>query len=141
MPTEPLRGKSALVTGGAHRIGREIALSLAKAGADVAITYLKSRSDAESTTREIEVLGRRALALYCDVRFEASVRQAVSATSAEFGRLDLLINNAAVFESAPLEEISLEEWTQSSRPTPAARSWLPARRSPIFAPLKAASSI
>jgi 3-oxoacyl-[acyl-carrier protein] reductase/pteridine reductase len=62
------------------------------------------------TASEIEALGCRALAVECDVRSEASVRSAIAATSARFGRLDLLINNAAVFESAALDRISLEQW-------------------------------
>ena len=106
----PLAGKSALVTGGARRIGREIALSLARAGADVAITYRNSCSDAAHTVREVESLGCRALAVECDVRSEASVRAAVEAIISKFERLDLLVNNAAVFESAALENISLEAW-------------------------------
>ena len=110
MPTQLLHGKSALVTGGARRIGREIAQALAKAGADVAITYRTSRSEAECTVLEIEALARRALAIECDVRSESSVRHAVAAVAAGFGRLDLLVNNAAVFESASLEQISLEQW-------------------------------
>jgi 3-oxoacyl-[acyl-carrier protein] reductase/pteridine reductase len=110
MPTEPLHGKSALVTGGAKRIGRAIALALAKAGADVAITYRASHQEAALTAREIEALGCRAMAVECDVRSEPSVRQAVAAVAAKFGRLDLLVNNAAVFDSAPLEQLSLEQW-------------------------------
>jgi 3-oxoacyl-[acyl-carrier protein] reductase/pteridine reductase len=110
MPTELLLGKSALVTGGAKRIGREIALALGKAGADVAITYRASASEAALTVREIGALGCRAMAVECDVRSEASVRQAVAAVSTRFGRLDLLINNAAVFDSAALEQVSLEQW-------------------------------
>ena len=110
MPTVPLHGKSALVSGGARRIGREIALALAKAGADVAITYRTSLAQAMQTASEIEALGCRALAVECDVRSEASVRSAIAATTARFGRLDLLINNAAVFESAALDRISLEQW-------------------------------
>ena len=110
MPTVPLHGKSALVSGGARRIGREIALALAKAGADVAITYRTSLAQAMQTASEIEALGFRALAVECDVRSEASVRSAIAATTARFGRLDLLINNAAVFESAALDRISLEQW-------------------------------
>jgi 3-oxoacyl-[acyl-carrier protein] reductase/pteridine reductase len=130
MPTEPLRGKSALVTGGAKRIGREISLALARAGADVAITYLTSHQEAALTLREIEALGCRAMALKCDVRCEASVHEAVSTTAARFGRLDLLVNNAAVFESAPLEEISLEQWdavfeTNTRGPFLVAREALP----------------
>ncbi|MGC1461652.1 MAG: SDR family oxidoreductase [Terracidiphilus sp.] len=110
MPTEPLHGKSALVTGGAKRIGREIALALGKAGADVAITYRTSQSEAALTAREIEALGHSACAIECDVRSEASVRQAVATAADRFGRLDLLVNNAAVFDSADLEQVSLEQW-------------------------------
>ena len=110
MPTQPLSGKSALVTGGARRIGRAIALALAHAGSDVAITYLTSNFEALQTAREIEFLGRRALAVECDVRSEASVRRAIAATASQFGRLDIVINNAAVFEAASLESIGLEQW-------------------------------
>src|ERR1035437_8292419 len=107
MPKLPLQGKAALVTGGDRRIGREIALALARAGADVAITYRTSLAQATQTASEIEAPGCRALAVECDVRSEASVRSAVAATKARFSRLDLLINNAAVFESAALDRISL----------------------------------
>jgi 3-oxoacyl-[acyl-carrier protein] reductase/pteridine reductase len=110
MSNQSLVGKSALVTGGARRIGRGIALALAEAGADVAITFRTSREDASETVRCIEALGRRALAVECDVRSEASVRAAVAATVGRFGRLDLLVNNAAVFESAPLDSLTLEQW-------------------------------
>jgi 3-oxoacyl-[acyl-carrier protein] reductase/pteridine reductase len=110
MPNQTLSGKSALVTGGARRIGRGIALALARAGADVAITYRSSKDEAAQTAREIENLGCRALAEECDVRSEASVREAVAATIGQFGRLDVVVNNAAVFETTPLERISLEQW-------------------------------
>jgi NAD(P)-dependent dehydrogenase (short-subunit alcohol dehydrogenase family) len=110
MSNHILAGKSALVTGGARRIGREIALSLARAGADVAITYRKSQAEARETVGAIEWLGVRALAVECDVRSEDSVRVAIKAVVGEFGRLDVLVNNAAVFGSGPLESISLDAW-------------------------------
>ena len=110
MQTQILSGKSALVTGGARRIGRAIALALGKAGADVTITCRDSRADAAQTVREIADRGRHALALECDVRSEASVRAAISAAIAFHGRLDVVVNNAAVFESVPLERISLDQW-------------------------------
>jgi 3-oxoacyl-[acyl-carrier protein] reductase/pteridine reductase len=110
MSNQTLDGKSALVTGGARRIGREIALALARAGADVAITYRKSQAEARNAVGEIELLGGRALAVECDVRREDSVRAAVGAVLGVFGRLDVLVNNAAVFESGPLESITLEAW-------------------------------
>jgi len=110
MPLQTLSGKSALVTGGARRVGRAIALALAEAGADVTITYKTSAADAALTVQAIEQHGRRAQAVECDVRSEASVRAAVTATSAFHGRLDLLVNNAAVFESASLDQITVEQW-------------------------------
>jgi 3-oxoacyl-[acyl-carrier protein] reductase/pteridine reductase len=110
MTNQPLSGKTALVTGGAHRIGRGISLALAHAGADIAITWLTSQQDAVETTRTIESLGRRSLAVQCDVRSESSVSDAIAATSSHFGRLDVLVNNAAVFESVPLEQITLSQW-------------------------------
>ena len=130
MPTRPLSGKTALVTGGARRIGRSIALALAEAGADVAITYRNSAIEARQTAEEIESLGRRSLAIECDVRAEASVRAAIQAVIGEFGRFDLLVNNAAVFESAPFENISLETWdtifeTNTRGPFLVAREALP----------------
>jgi NAD(P)-dependent dehydrogenase (short-subunit alcohol dehydrogenase family) len=98
----PLAGQSALVTGGARRIGRAIALALAQAGADVAITYRTSGTEAVQTASAIAAFGRRSLALACDVRSESSVRSAVASIHANFGRLDILVNNAALFASAAL---------------------------------------
>jgi NAD(P)-dependent dehydrogenase (short-subunit alcohol dehydrogenase family) len=105
-----LAGKRALVTGGAKRIGRGIALALAEAGADVAITYLGSAAEAEQTVSDLQALGVHALTVACDVREEASVQAAVSAASDALGGLDILVNNAGMFETAPLEQISVEDW-------------------------------
>ena len=130
MATEPLAGKSALVTGGARRIGRAIALALAQAGADVAISYRTAQPEAEQTAAEIAALGRRSLAVPCDVRSEASVRAAVGAVVSAFGRLDILVNNAAVFASAALESLPLDQWdavfeTNARGPFLVAREALP----------------
>lgn len=110
MTDHPLSGRSALVTGGARRVGRGIALALAEAGADVAITYRSSQAEAAETAHEIESLGRRALAVDCDVRSEASVRAAVAAAVGCFDRLDVVVNNAAVFQSAPLDSLTVDQW-------------------------------
>ena len=107
---ESLRGKAALVTGAAKRIGRQLALSLAEAGADVAITYRGSAEEAAKTRDELAAFGVRALAVRCDVRDPESVNRAVSQVHAEFGRLDLLVNNAGLFETAALESIAVDEW-------------------------------
>lgn len=105
-----LSGQSALITGGARRIGRAIALSLARAGADVTITYRHSADEAVETVDAVEQLGRRAHAVLCDVRSEIEVRAAVEAAVAFHGGLNILVNNAAIFETAPLEELTLAAW-------------------------------
>ncbi len=105
-----LEGRRVLVTGAAKRIGRVLALELARAGADVAITYRGSQTEAESTLRQLEAFGHRTLAVACDVGNEASVQMAVSATAETFGGLDLLVNNAGSFETAPLESMAVEQW-------------------------------
>jgi NAD(P)-dependent dehydrogenase (short-subunit alcohol dehydrogenase family) len=107
---KPLAGKRALVTGGARRIGRALALDLADAGADVAITFRGYAVEAQQTAAEIRGLGLKALAVACDVREENSVVACVDAVLAEFGGLDILVNNAGVFETAVLEKISVEQW-------------------------------
>jgi NAD(P)-dependent dehydrogenase (short-subunit alcohol dehydrogenase family) len=110
MALEPESRKTALVTGGAKRVGRELALALARSGMNVVITYHESKPEAVETVRTIEALGIRSAALYLDVRNEQSARETVAAVVAQFGRLDLLVNNAAVFESAELAEITLDQW-------------------------------
>ena len=130
MANQLLNGKSALVTGGARRIGREIALTLACAGADITITYRASKAEAEQTVRAIQDLGRRALAVECNVRSEDSVRSAIAASMGFHGQLDVVVNNAAVFESAPLNEISVAQWdavfeTNARGPFVVAREALP----------------
>jgi NAD(P)-dependent dehydrogenase (short-subunit alcohol dehydrogenase family) len=105
-----LKGKTALVTGAAKRIGRSLALALAEEGADVAITYRSSEAQAQATVGAIRELGVRAMAVYCDLGDPASVRRAVEATIGKLGKIDLLVNNAGMFETLPLESISLEQW-------------------------------
>jgi NAD(P)-dependent dehydrogenase (short-subunit alcohol dehydrogenase family) len=110
MPNPPLQGQSALVTGGAKRIGRAIALALAAAGADVTITYRTSADEAVETGDAIEQLGRRAIAFPCDVRSETSVQNAVAASVTRYGRLDMLVNNAGIYEAAPLDQLTVAQW-------------------------------
>lgn len=110
MNSKPLTGKTALVTGAAKRIGRSIALTLAEAGASVAITYLSSQDEAEQTLRSLAEYDIDAMAVRCDLRDPESIEQTIAAVIDEFGRLDLLVNNAGVFASAPLQDISVEQW-------------------------------
>jgi 3-oxoacyl-[acyl-carrier protein] reductase/pteridine reductase len=107
---KPLTNRVALVTGAAKRIGRSLALALADAGAHVAITYRESATEAQSTVDELSPFGQKATAFYCDVRSPESVARAVESVIGEFGRLDLLVNNAGLFETAALESISVEQW-------------------------------
>ena len=130
MISQPLIGKAVLITGGARRIGRAIAMELASAGADVTVTYRTSKTEAEETLGLINQLNRQAIALECDVRSEQSVRSAVAASINFHGHLDVLVNNAAIFESAPLDQLSLEQWdavfeTNARGPFLVAREALP----------------
>jgi NAD(P)-dependent dehydrogenase (short-subunit alcohol dehydrogenase family) len=97
-----LTGKVALVTGGAVRVGRAIALALAREGADVAIGYLRSAPAAARTVRELESLGVRAVALRADLAKPAEARRLVATAARTLGGLDLLVNNAALFFRTPL---------------------------------------
>ncbi|WP_263409828.1 SDR family NAD(P)-dependent oxidoreductase [Terriglobus tenax] len=105
-----LAGKKALVTGAARRIGRVIALELARAGADVTITYRGSAAEAEAVVSELRALGVRANAVVCDLRFAVSARQAVESAAQAMGGIDILVNNAGRFETAPLEQITPHQW-------------------------------
>jgi NAD(P)-dependent dehydrogenase (short-subunit alcohol dehydrogenase family) len=111
-PDRPMAGKSVLITGAARRIGRAIALKLAEAGADVAITYRGSQSDAEATVRELAALKVEAFAVRCDLRSPEDIRQAVASVIDELGKLDMLVNNAGVFASAALEAITVDQWDE-----------------------------
>lgn len=131
-----LSGQSALVTGGAKRIGRAIALELARAGADVVITYRTSSDEAVETVDAIEQLGRRGYAIECNVRSEASVRKAVAAAVAHLGKLNILVNNAGIFETAPLDTLTVEQWdavfeTNARGPFLVAREALPHLRATV----------
>jgi pteridine reductase len=97
-----LTGKVALVTGGAVRVGREIARTLAEAGADVAIGYRRSGVEARAAVREMQAHGVRAVALRADVARPREARALVVATVRRLGRLDVLVNNAALFIRTPV---------------------------------------
>ena len=98
------------MTGAAKRIGRAIALSLAEEGANVAITYRKSAEQAAQTVCEIRNMGVRATAVQVELCQPESIREAVRRVAAEFGTIDILVNNAGRFETASMEDISVEQW-------------------------------
>jgi NAD(P)-dependent dehydrogenase (short-subunit alcohol dehydrogenase family) len=107
---KPLRGKTALVTGAARRLGRASALALAQAGADVAITFLNSAREARETVVDLSGFGVRAFALRCDVTDEVSVRAMMKEAGRELGRIDVLVNNAANYETAEFEKLTMRQW-------------------------------
>ena len=105
-----LAGKIVLVTGAAKRLGRATALAAARNGADVAITYLESEREARGLVGELGALGRAALAVRCDVTDEMSVREMVKEVAGELGGIDVLVNNAANYETAAFEKLSVAQW-------------------------------
>jgi NAD(P)-dependent dehydrogenase (short-subunit alcohol dehydrogenase family) len=107
-----LNGKTALVTGGAVRVGKSIALALAAAGADVVINYHSSADAAIETVAEIEALGRRALAVKADVSQGNQVQTLVDAAVARLGRLDVLVNSASLWRRTPWAELDEAAWDQ-----------------------------
>ena len=111
-----LEDKAALITGGDSGIGRAVAIAYAKEGADVAIVYLDEHEDAEETRRQVEAEGRRCLLMAGDAGDEAFCQQTVEQTVEAFGRLDILVNNAA--EQHPqdsLEKITAEQLERTFR--------------------------
>src|SRR5438445_868598 len=105
-----LTGKVALVTGGARNIGRAISRSLAAGGATVMVNANTSQGDAKSTVAMIKSSGGTAAFHFADVTDPDAVAKMVDATVKQFGRLDILVNNAAVRSETPFEDIKLEEW-------------------------------
>lgn len=105
-----LEGKVALVSGGAVRVGKAIALALAEAGADVAFSYNSSAAEAAQTQAQIEAFGRRALAIQADAADVQACRELVRATVARFGRLDVLVNSASLWKRTKFAELTEQDW-------------------------------
>jgi 3-oxoacyl-[acyl-carrier protein] reductase len=105
-----LSGRVALVTGGGRGIGREIALELARAGADVAVNYHDDPERAQATADEITTLGVRAMTVGADVGEAAAVHHMVEEVRAAFGSLDVLVNNAGVQTWTPFLDVTESEW-------------------------------
>jgi 3-oxoacyl-[acyl-carrier protein] reductase len=105
-----LEGKAALVTGASRGIGREIALELARQGANVAVNFSGSEAKANEVVDEIKALGREAFAVKCDVSNAEQVTEMVKGTIASFGKLDILVNNAGITRDNLLMRMKEEEW-------------------------------
>jgi len=105
-----LAGKTALVTGASRGIGREIAIELAKQGANVAVNYAGSESKANEVVDEIKALGKEAFAIKCDVSNSDEVASMVKETVERFGKLDILVNNAGITKDNLLMRMKEEEW-------------------------------
>jgi NAD(P)-dependent dehydrogenase (short-subunit alcohol dehydrogenase family) len=105
-----LDGRAALVTGGGRGIGREIALELARAGADVAVNYYVEPERAEATADDITALGVRGMAVAGDVGDAADAQRLIAEVVTRFGRIDILVNNAGTQTWAPFLEVTEREW-------------------------------
>ncbi|MNH87870.1 General stress protein 39 [compost metagenome] len=109
-----LNGKIALITGGDSGIGRAVAIAFAREGADVAVAYLDEQEDAEETARWVEQAGRQSLLLPGDLAHKVHCRALVEKTVERFGRIDILVNNAAFqMTHEKLEDIPDEEWVMT----------------------------
>ena len=108
-----LKSKVALVTGGAHRVGKAIALALAARGADVAIHYGRAREEAVATVAELTALGTAAMAHEADLSSEEAIDGLFAAVDARFGRLDILVNSAAEFRYQRFDRVTTQDWDQT----------------------------
>ncbi|WP_396020312.1 3-oxoacyl-[acyl-carrier-protein] reductase [Bacillus sp. ISL-34] len=105
-----LEGKKALVTGASRGIGREVALELARQGADVAINYSGSEAKANEVVDEIKALGRKAFAIQCDVANSDLVTSMIKEVVEQFDRVDILVNNAGITRDNLLMRMKEDEW-------------------------------
>ena len=108
-----ISGRVALVTGGAHRLGKSIALALARAGAQVLISYNRATAEAAQTVREIESLGAQAVAIKADQRDLAQIDSLFATIRERLGRLDIVVNSAAIMERRPVLDITPDDWDRT----------------------------
>ena len=106
-----LTGRVAIVTGGSIGLGRQMAEGLAEMGADLVLCARK-KERCQQAAEELQQLGVKAIALGCDVKNPDSIQEMVEATLSQFGRIDVLINNAGISWGAPVEEMRLEDWSK-----------------------------
>ena len=120
-----LKGKAAVITGGDSGIGRAVALAFAREGADVLISYLSEETDAKETARVVEAAGRKCIAVPGDIADESHCRAIIDRAVKEFGKVDILVNNAAFQMSREsIEDISTEEFDRTLKTNLYAMFWL-----------------
>ena len=107
-----LTGKVALVTGGAKRVGKAIVWALAERGCKLVVHYHTSQTEAEETVRELRSAAHEALALQADISHETDVESMIEQALDHFGRIDVLVNNAAVFYRTPIDTVTFDDWEQ-----------------------------
>jgi NAD(P)-dependent dehydrogenase (short-subunit alcohol dehydrogenase family) len=111
-----LKGKVAVITGGDSGIGRSVAVLFAKEGADVVICYLNEHKDAEETAANVKKYGQEALLIPTNIEVEDNCKKIIEQTLERFGRIDILVNNAAVqYEQHDIQDISAEQWEYTFR--------------------------
>ena len=110
--TGELAGKVAIVTGSGRNIGRAIALALAEDGASIVVNSRSNRDEAKAVAREIETVGPKAIVHIGDIADPAAVQAMVDMAVAEFGRIDILVNNAALRREKPFAEMTYAEWRE-----------------------------
>jgi 3-oxoacyl-[acyl-carrier protein] reductase len=109
---KPLAGQVAIVTGAGRNIGRAIALALAADGAKITINTRTNRADAEAVAREVAELGSAAAVVVGDVADPRTAEQLAAETMKHFGRIDILVNNAALRREAPVHSLDLAQWRE-----------------------------
>lgn len=116
----PLKGQVAVITGGSRGIGRAMAIEFARAGADIVVTSRSTDTSpsklpgtVDDTARKVQALGRKALAIQADVSKEDQVREMARRTLEEFGRVDILVNNAFWVYLAPLHKMPIDRWDKT----------------------------
>jgi enoyl-[acyl-carrier protein] reductase III len=110
LASDAFAGQVALITGSGRGIGREIALTFARAGADVVVNFFRNRAPAEETAADVEALGRRALVVRANIADPAQLDELFAATDAAFGGLDILVCNAASGYNRPVMEQRVKGW-------------------------------
>jgi len=110
-----LRGRIGLVTGAAKRVGRAIALAMAGRGMDIVVHFRSSASEAQATAEAVQRLGRRAVSVRADLALEEEVEALAEQAVQAFGKIDVLVNSAALFYRTPLEKLTAQDWEQFLR--------------------------